>query len=73
MNKTPELLPCPFCGSTATLYHTNDNHHSPFVVCDGAIRTDGQPPCYAQIQPWRYKTDEEAIAAWNRRAKPASV
>ena len=32
MPKAIELLPCPFCGSTATLYHTNDNHHSPKVL-----------------------------------------
>ena len=62
-----ELLPCPFCGDTASLCYTNDNHRSPYVQCDGAIQTNGTPSCYAMIQPWRYKTEQEAIEAWNRR------
>lgn len=62
MPKAIELLPCPFCGETATLYHTNDNNRSPYVQCDGAMRG-----CYAMIRPWRYKTVQEAIEAWNRR------
>ena len=64
-----ELKPCPFCGDTATLWHTTDNHKSPYVQCDGSVKTDGSNKCFACIYPWNYKTDEEAIEAWNRRTK----
>ncbi len=62
-----ELKRCPFCGNSARLYHTTDNHKAPFVCCDGAIQLNGAKSCYAQTRPWTYKTDEEAIKAWNRR------
>lgn len=61
------LKPCPFCGASATLWFTNDNHHSPYVECDGAIQTNRTKSCFACQCPWRFKTVEDAIAAWNRR------
>ncbi|HAU84034.1 MAG TPA: hypothetical protein DCW90_00435 [Lachnospiraceae bacterium] len=64
-----KLKTCPFCGRTAHLYHTTDNHHAPFIQCDGAIQFNGTPSCYAQTRPWTYKTDEECIEAWNRRVE----
>ena len=62
----PKLKPCPFCGGEAELTHTNDNNHYPFVRCKyGAYL---KPKCMANMYPWlNYKTDEEAIEAWNRR------
>ena len=61
-----ELKSCPFCGGEAELTHTNDNNHYPFVRCKyGAYL---KPKCMANMYPWlNYKTDEEAIEAWNRR------
>lgn len=61
------LKPCPFCGNKAWLQYTTDNHHAPYVVCGGAVQTNGTPSCYVQIRPWVYKTEEECIEAWNRR------
>lgn len=67
MSEKVELKPCPFCGNTARLNFTNDNHHSPWVSCDGAIQTNGTKSCFACQYPWNFKTVEEAIEAWNRR------
>lgn len=68
INENKETLkPCPFCGDTATLWHTQDNHHSPYVKCDGSVKTDGTKKCFATQYPWNFKTDKEAIDAWNRR------
>ena len=66
--KDTKLKPCPFCGGEAELTHTNDNNHYPFVRCKyGAYL---KPKCMANMYPWlNYKTDEEAIEAWNRRTK----
>lgn len=66
----PILKPCPFCGSSASLYVTVDNKHYAYVRCDGSfLPADGGKSCYAQIAPYgaRYKTIAKAVDAWNRR------
>ena len=66
-----KLKPCPFCGGEAELVCTTDNHHSPYVRCKyGAYL---KPQCRANMYPWHYKTAEEAIEAWNRRAEKWAV
>ena len=66
-----KLKPCPFCGGEAELVCTTDNHHSPYVRCKyGAYL---KPQCRANMYPWHYKTAEEAIEAWNRRAEKVAV
>lgn len=67
--RNPLLKPCPFCGDTASLWETNDNHHYWWASCDGAIKTDRTKSCYGCIYPYKacYKTKEQAIEAWNRR------
>lgn len=63
--KKIELKPCPFCGSEAELVYTVDNNHSPYVRCMyGAWLT---PKCMGCQYPWNFKTEEDAIKAWNRR------
>jgi Lar family restriction alleviation protein len=58
------LLPCPFCGERLQSFVGND----PDSLEDmAAIRCDG---CGAQ-GPF-YTTNDEAIAAWNRRAGHAA-
>lgn len=62
--KTPELKPCPFCGSRPTV-NTWGNPNGKVmyqVLCDSAA---------CAIQPMTdYHTNEESIVReWNRRAK----
>lgn len=61
------LLPCPFCGSEAfETFKTDDDgirRHS--VHCN-------DPNCGGQTRD-RHFSEAEAIAAWNRRAVPASA
>ena len=47
---------CPFCGSEADVYTTYERYDSYHVKCDR---------CHARTG-W-YRTDKEAIKAWNRR------
>ena len=54
-----ELMPCPFCGSEASINSGTEDH---YVVC----RNDD---CAAALIARSFSSIEEAIAAWNRRAK----
>ena len=63
------LKPCPFCGSKAFLCYTTDNKAMPYIKCGNFNSTGKDTECYAQLQPWRYKTADEAAEAWNRRDK----
>lgn len=51
--------PCPFCGSNASLLSGTEDHE---VVCSN-------PDCAAALIARSFASMEEAIAAWNRRAK----
>ena len=52
-------LPCPFCGSEACIISGTKDH---YIVC----RNDD---CAAALIARSFSSAEEAIAAWNRRAK----
>ena len=67
-----ELKTCPFCGGEPELRYTNDNHRKPFVACKfGCFNV---PPCpLGHIVTWDYKTEAEAIEAWNRRLEPVDI
>lgn len=55
------LIPCPFCGkSNAKVRH--EKHWRPKLSSNVICKT-----CFANTG-W-FNTDEEAIQAWNRRAK----
>ena len=63
-----ELLPCPFCGGEAKQYtdrcvsaESGERFIGSFVVCSD---------CPALVGG---KTEEEAVAAWNRRKGPTFV
>lgn len=56
-----ELKPCPFCGGEARLTYSTDNHKNPYVTCD----TDNCPA--RNPYQWHYRTEDEAISAWNHR------
>jgi hypothetical protein len=57
------LLPCPFCGSAATLFASSD--HS--TAWEGGC---GNDKCNINPQVWEVSKDA-AIAAWNRRSEAA--
>jgi Lar family restriction alleviation protein len=54
-----ELKLCPFCGTEARLISGTEDH---YVVC----RNDD---CAAALVARSFSSEEEAIDAWNRRAK----
>lgn len=54
-----ELKPCPFCGGEATTYKAEGWH---YVSC---VNDD----CIASVSMQSFSSEEEAIDAWNRRAK----
>ena len=62
----PELKPCPFCGSKATLQsgRLDGTHMTYWVQCD--VDKGVLCPCV----PYTYDCDtaEEVVEAWNRRA-----
>lgn len=52
-----EMKKCPFCGGDGTLNHYPDDGYLPMCSkCDG------------MVEKW-FKTEEEAIAAWNSRVE----
>ena len=53
-----ELKPCPFCGGKARLHEIASTYHVlwRYVMCDNCLTSNDN-----------YSTEEEAIAAWNRR------
>lgn len=61
-----ELKPCPFCGSKARLVHTLDDEW--YVECS-QCDSEGGGFCSCLPSTWLYGTKQEAIEAWNRRAK----
>lgn len=61
MKEELKLKPCPFCGHEARLTYSTDNHKNPYVTCD----TDNCPA--RNPYQWHYRTEDEAISAWNHR------
>lgn len=62
-NRTTELLCCPFCGGEANVIDHHNDDGSVSVGCnnDTCLGFSGLG--------WLYKTEAEAIAAWNTRAE----
>jgi Lar family restriction alleviation protein len=58
-NETTSLLPCPFCGASASMRHGSRFSH--WVQCD---------KCGAG-HPFAFDTEDGAAAAWNSRAPEA--
>ena len=61
-----ELRPCPFCGSKAHVVEIQSGS----VVTDYSISCDDIWHCIAGVPLQYYKTEGQAIRAWNKRAQP---
>lgn len=62
-NRTTELLPCPFCGGEAYTLSQAPNGTGYSVGCH-----DDECRGFIALS-WIYKTEAEAIQAWNTRAE----
>lgn len=58
---TIELLPCPFCGSSAIKRHVN------FLYCSDTVN------CGAQIEHTTSRDENSVIHTWNTRAQSANT
>ena len=58
MSDTPELKPCPFCGTGERRLLRGHDTFAPAVICGCGCDLNGQ-------------TDASVVAAWNTRAAPA--
>lgn len=65
-----DLLCCPFCGEFPKFWHIvkgeNNEHESMYIYCDN--RKCLIQPRYPNV-PWRDMPKENAIKAWNQRAR----
>ena len=57
-----DLKPCPFCGDSVKLELIQDDCYWYYVSCKNLL-------CEVLPHTWLKETAEEAIEAWNRRAK----
>ena len=62
MNKTPELLPCPFCGGEAKLVKSKSKVNDYHIKCDR---------CSIKTGWWYGKSD--VVKTWNNRVYPPEV
>lgn len=58
------LLPCPFCGGSATMEQTEGNRWS--VGCDNS----DEPSCMGYQSLTTFDRRSNAVKAWNTRAVP---
>lgn len=63
MNKTPELLPCPFCGGEAKLVKSKAKVNDYRIKCNR---------CHIKTGWWMGEIDE-LIEQWNTRVYPPEV
>ena len=64
-NRTTELLPCPFCGGEAKIIEA----YGWLVQCTSCFASVGQNCTEGGFLAGDYRTEAEAIAAWNSRAE----
>jgi len=61
-----ELKPCPFCGKPGRLIHNTDSDYE--SQWDFSVECSSWLDGGSCVMDGHFKTAEEAIAAWNRRA-----
>jgi Lar family restriction alleviation protein len=67
-----ELLPCPFCGSSAKLVHERTDEL--FSRREYLVQCCSQGTCYGRIPRTSesgFTYEEDAIRTWNKRDAPA--
>lgn len=63
-----KLKPCPFCGGKAITFKTKDNTHYPWEVACKKYYNMFRSKCGVGQMRF-FETREQAITAWNTRAK----
>ena len=63
VENSPKLLPCPFCGSAASVVCLDGLPHDQYYI---ACENDECPVC---SETFGYDTEAEAAEAWNIRAE----
>lgn len=67
-DETPELKPCPFCGSGETLVHENKYWTGMrHTVTSAEVRHWCAAPAFKPFLKVAGKTVDEAVARWNTR------
>lgn len=61
------ILPCPFCGATATMEEFEASKAGTVVFSVGCNSTD-EEACMGYQSFQTFNTAKDAIAAWNKRA-----
>lgn len=67
----PKLLPCPFCGDEAQVREVDGYSPMFFVECINCDANVGaQTGTVRGLAIAAFHSEDDAVAAWNRRAKP---
>lgn len=79
-NRATELLPCPFCGGEAHIVsdYSSERDETRWNLWHECSGHEGESAGYGHAYhpwfetPW-YKTEAEAIAAWNKRTAVVDI
>ncbi len=72
IDKTAELLDCPFCGSPAEDFNPDGDMEGYHMSCRGKFAFSDADASCCTVSTFRYATHDDAVVAWNRRANVAA-
>ena len=70
MQRLPEVLPCPFCGSRDIESEDTETSDYLFMSCDNCGASGPAVNCSTDDVRIINKATAEALELWNKRAKP---